>query len=109
MTVAQRSDVAVAAQLFRGFGDPTRLAILTELLAGERRVGAHERELPMLLIASAVTLGAAAAETGVGVGVNGSFAFFPGLAVYGGWDRYAFAVDSESLIGSRITRTAMSS
>ena len=38
MTVAQRSDVAVAAQLFRGFGDPTRLAILTELLAGERRV-----------------------------------------------------------------------
>ena len=38
MTVAQRSDVAVAAQLFRGFGDPTRLAILTELLAGDRRV-----------------------------------------------------------------------
>src|SRR3546814_10928242 len=38
MSIAQRSDVAVAAQLFRGFGDPTRLAILTELLAGERRV-----------------------------------------------------------------------
>lgn len=33
-----RSDVAVAAQLFRGMGDPTRLSILTELLAGERRV-----------------------------------------------------------------------
>lgn len=32
------ADVAVAAQLFRGFGDPTRLAILTELLSGERRV-----------------------------------------------------------------------
>ena len=32
------SDVAVAAQLFRGFGDPTRLAILSELLGGERRV-----------------------------------------------------------------------
>lgn len=30
--------MAVAAQLFRGFGDPTRLAILIELLAGERRV-----------------------------------------------------------------------
>ena len=38
MTVDQRSDVAVAAQLFRGLGDPTRLAILTELLSGERRV-----------------------------------------------------------------------
>lgn len=33
-----RSDVAIAAQMFRGFGDPTRLAILTELLVGERRV-----------------------------------------------------------------------
>ena len=33
-----RADVAVAAQLFRGFGDPTRLAILGELLDGERRV-----------------------------------------------------------------------
>ena len=31
-------DVAVAAQLFRGFGDPTRLAILGQLLEGERRV-----------------------------------------------------------------------
>ena len=38
MTVEVQSDVAVAAQLFRGSGDPTRLAILTELLAGERRV-----------------------------------------------------------------------
>jgi ArsR family transcriptional regulator len=38
VTVAAGSDVAVAAQLFRGFGDPTRLAILTELLGGERRV-----------------------------------------------------------------------
>ena len=28
----------MAAQMFRGFSDPTRLAILTELLAGERRV-----------------------------------------------------------------------
>lgn len=33
-----QSDVAVAAHMFRGFGDPTRLAILTELLRGERRV-----------------------------------------------------------------------
>lgn len=32
------ADVGVAAQLFRGFADPTRLAILLELLAGERRV-----------------------------------------------------------------------
>ena len=38
MTARAQSDVAVAAQLFRGFGDPTRLAILTELLGGERRV-----------------------------------------------------------------------
>jgi ArsR family transcriptional regulator, cadmium/lead-responsive transcriptional repressor len=30
--------VSVAAKLFRGFADPTRLAILLELLAGERRV-----------------------------------------------------------------------
>ena len=33
-----RQDVAVAAKLFRGFADPTRLAILLELLEGERRV-----------------------------------------------------------------------
>lgn len=33
-----RDDVAVAAHLFRGLGDRTRLGILTELLAGERRV-----------------------------------------------------------------------
>ena len=38
MAVDTTSDVAVAAQLFRGLGDPTRLAILTELLDGERRV-----------------------------------------------------------------------
>lgn len=33
-----RHDVAVAAKLFRGFADPTRLAILLELLDGELRV-----------------------------------------------------------------------
>ena len=33
-----RRDIEVAARMFRGFGDPTRLAILTELLEGERRV-----------------------------------------------------------------------
>lgn len=38
MNLEGQSDVAMAAQLFRGMGDPTRLAILTELLAGERRV-----------------------------------------------------------------------
>lgn len=38
MTIVTTSDVAMAAQLFRGFGDPTRLAILSELLGGERRV-----------------------------------------------------------------------
>jgi len=38
MAIDTTSDVAVAAQLFRGFGDPTRLAILSELLGGERRV-----------------------------------------------------------------------
>ncbi len=36
--VADAADVRVAAKLFRGFADPTRLAILLELLAGERRV-----------------------------------------------------------------------
>jgi ArsR family transcriptional regulator, cadmium/lead-responsive transcriptional repressor len=36
--VADAADVSVAAKLFRGFADPTRLAILLELLAGERRV-----------------------------------------------------------------------
>ncbi len=35
---ASDSDVQVAAKLFRGFGDPTRLAILLELRGGERRV-----------------------------------------------------------------------
>lgn len=39
-------------------------------------------------------------EMGVGIGVNGSFAFFPGVAVYGGWDRYAFGVDDDSLLGA---------
>ena len=38
MSIATRADVGVAAQLFRGFSDPTRLAILSELLGGERRV-----------------------------------------------------------------------
>ncbi len=32
------SDAALAAKLFRGFGDRTRLAILIELTDGERRV-----------------------------------------------------------------------
>ena len=36
VTVEERSDIDVAAQMFRGFGDPTRLAILTELLAVRR-------------------------------------------------------------------------
>jgi DNA-binding transcriptional ArsR family regulator len=31
-------DVATAAKLFRGFADPTRLAILLALVDGERRV-----------------------------------------------------------------------
>ena len=38
MATSVHTDVAVAAHMFRGFGDPTRLAILTELLGGERRV-----------------------------------------------------------------------
>lgn len=32
------TDVALASKLFRGFSDPTRLAILLVLLDGERRV-----------------------------------------------------------------------
>lgn len=38
MATTVQPDVTIAAQMFRSFGDPTRLAILTELLAGERRV-----------------------------------------------------------------------
>ena len=36
--VLARPEVAVAAKLFRGFSDPTRLGILLALLEGERRV-----------------------------------------------------------------------
>ena len=35
---AARSDVQLAAKLFRGFADPTRLAVLGELAGGELRV-----------------------------------------------------------------------
>jgi DNA-binding transcriptional ArsR family regulator len=39
MTVAEQDrSTGLAAKLFRGFGDPTRLAILQELAAGELRV-----------------------------------------------------------------------
>ena len=38
MPVADASPAAVAARLFRGFADPTRVAILQALLDGERRV-----------------------------------------------------------------------
>jgi DNA-binding transcriptional ArsR family regulator len=36
--VTESRDTAVAAKLFRSFGDETRLAILVELASGERRV-----------------------------------------------------------------------
>lgn len=35
---AERSDLALAAKLFRSLGDPMRLAILQQLATGERRV-----------------------------------------------------------------------
>ncbi len=38
MGTTVQPDIAIAAHMFRSFGDPTRLAILTELLGGERRV-----------------------------------------------------------------------
>jgi DNA-binding transcriptional ArsR family regulator len=38
MSHAVANDAALASKLFRGFSDPTRLAILLELLDGERRV-----------------------------------------------------------------------
>lgn len=38
MTAATRDDIATAAKLFCGFGDRTRLAILTLLADGELRV-----------------------------------------------------------------------
>lgn len=40
-----RESVAVAAKLFRGFGDPIRLAILRTLAGGERRVVDIVREV----------------------------------------------------------------
>ncbi len=38
MATPVRTDVEIASKLFRGLGDPTRLAILTELDDGELRV-----------------------------------------------------------------------
>jgi DNA-binding transcriptional ArsR family regulator len=38
VTTASRVDLGVAARLFHGLSDPTRLAILLALLDGERRV-----------------------------------------------------------------------
>lgn len=38
METAARTDVQVAAKLFRGLGDPTRLAILLALAGDEKRV-----------------------------------------------------------------------
>ncbi len=37
-TIDQHQSTAIAAKLFRGFGDPNRLAILQELAGGELRV-----------------------------------------------------------------------
>ena len=38
MPILENAPAAVAARMFRGFSDPTRVAILLELLEGERRV-----------------------------------------------------------------------
>jgi len=38
MATPVRTDVEIASKLFRGFADPTRLGILTELYEGELRV-----------------------------------------------------------------------
>ena len=38
MTTELLTPIGAAARMFRGFGDPTRLAILRALLDGERRV-----------------------------------------------------------------------
>lgn len=38
MTKLEAAEVSTAARLFRGFADPTRLAILLALVGGERRV-----------------------------------------------------------------------
>ena len=38
MITSQAAPAALAAKLFHGFADPTRVAILLELLDGERRV-----------------------------------------------------------------------
>ena len=38
MSVLAPTEVAVAAKLFRGFSDPTRLGVLLALLEGEHRV-----------------------------------------------------------------------
>lgn len=38
MAVAQETDVLLLAKTFRGFSDPTRLALVVALLEGEQRV-----------------------------------------------------------------------
>lgn len=38
MTLMETSPATIASRMFRGFADPTRLAILLTLLDGERRV-----------------------------------------------------------------------
>jgi ArsR family transcriptional regulator, cadmium/lead-responsive transcriptional repressor len=38
MPTVQATSAALAARMFRGFADPTRVALLLELLQGERRV-----------------------------------------------------------------------
>lgn len=38
MLTTETTPAALAARLFRGFADPTRVALLLELLQGERRV-----------------------------------------------------------------------
>ena len=37
-TTALQDEIRIAAKLFSGFGDPTRLAILTKIAGGEQRV-----------------------------------------------------------------------
>jgi ArsR family transcriptional regulator, cadmium/lead-responsive transcriptional repressor len=45
MITDQRSSVELAAKLFRGFADPTRLAVLLALQGGERRVADLVQEI----------------------------------------------------------------
>jgi len=77
------SSVALAAKLFRGLADPTRLGILLALQAGERRVvdlvaeqGGSQAKAALSVAASALTFGVIVNRMGLmlAIAVRGAIA-----------------------------------